>query len=180
MSLRAYSRNISSQDESFRTTFNSGGIIRRWEGNDGRTAGKPDISYGILAGARETERLWIMDIYPFNRENRANSLYHRRVVQPAIELRRDVEIVNGARIPRVADQGALDTRSVGDGQSCYGPAFDRRFIPATGQRSDIQTWGREFVDRFLRMLGKNGSKAESCEEEDDGGIHSRIGWQSYR
>lgn len=122
---------------------------------------------------------WIVGIHPFDRENRGNSLYHRRIVQPAIELRGDIEIIDGARIPRVADQGALDARGAGDGQSCYGPAFDYRFVPAVaGQCSDIQTRRCEFVDRFLRMLGNSGSETESCEKEDGGGIHSRIGWPS--
>ena len=63
VSLRAYSRNISGQDKSIRATFNSSGIIRRWEGKDGRTASKPDISYKISTIMIATDRLGSVDIY---------------------------------------------------------------------------------------------------------------------
>ena len=182
MPQRAYSRNISGQDESIGATFHSSSIIRRWKGNNGSTAGKPDISLRKRsAGVRGMGKLQSGPGHLFERRQQgANSLYNRRVVQPTIELRWDIEIVDGARISRVTGQGALDPRRAGDGQSCYGPAFDHRFVPAVAcQCGDVQTRGCEFVDGFL-MLGDSSSKAESCEKEDGGMIHPWTGERPLR
>ena len=69
--------------------------------------------YRISVDVCRREKLWSVGIHSI--ENRANPLYHRRIVQPAIELRWDIEIIDGARISRVTDQGSLDSRGVGDG-----------------------------------------------------------------